>query len=74
MLTLDQVLDIALQLPPEQQTMLIEIIRQRQIEARRVEIATHAQQAIDDFHQGKLVPQSAETAIVELRRSLTDEE
>lgn len=71
--TLDQVLDIALQLPLEQQTMLIEIIRHRQIEARRAEIAANAQQAIDAFHQGQLAPQSAETVIAELRRSLNSE-
>ncbi|NJO80062.1 MAG: hypothetical protein HC827_17125 [Cyanobacteria bacterium RM1_2_2] len=71
--TLDQVLDIALQLPLEQQTMLIEIIRHRQIEARRAEIAAHAQQAITAFHQGQLTPQSAETAITELRQFLSDE-
>jgi hypothetical protein len=71
--TLDQALDIALQLPLEQQTMLIEIIRHRQIEARRTEIAANAQQAIEAFHQGQLVPQSADMAIAELRRSLNHE-
>jgi len=70
--TLDQALDIALQLPLEQQTMLIEIIRHRQIEARRAEIAANAQQTIDAFHQGQLPPQSADTVIAELRRSLDD--
>jgi hypothetical protein len=71
--TLEQVLDIALQLPPEQQTMLIEIIHHRQIEARRAEIAADAQQAIEAFHQGQFAPQSAEAVIAELRRSLNDE-
>ena len=71
--TLDQALEIALQLSLEQQTMLIEIIRHRQIEARRAEIAADAQQTIEAFHQGRLVPQSAETAIAELRRSLDHE-
>ncbi|NJO80068.1 MAG: hypothetical protein HC827_17155 [Cyanobacteria bacterium RM1_2_2] len=69
--TLDQVLDIALKLPIEQQTMLIEILRYRQIEARRAEIAAHAQQAINDFRQGQLSPQSADTAIAELRQLLS---
>jgi hypothetical protein len=38
--TLDQALDIVSQLSIEQQTILIEILQRRQIEARRVEIAT----------------------------------
>ncbi|NJO41153.1 MAG: hypothetical protein HC769_02930 [Cyanobacteria bacterium CRU_2_1] len=71
--TLEQVLDIALQLPLEQQTILIEILRHRQIEARRAEIATNAQQAIEAFHQGQLAPQSADVAIAELRRSFNNE-
>jgi hypothetical protein len=71
--TLDQALDIVLQLPLEQQTMLIEIVHRRQIEARRAEIAANAQQAIDAFHQGQLPAQSADTVITELRQLLNDE-
>ena len=40
--TLDLAIDTALQLPPEQREMLIDILRNRQIEARRQEIAAEA--------------------------------
>lgn len=71
--TLDQALDIVSQLSIEQQTMLIEILQRRQTEARRVEIAANAQQAVTAFQQGQLTPQSATEVIAELRRSLSDE-
>jgi hypothetical protein len=73
-ITLDQVIDTALQLPPEQREMLIEILRNRQIEARRQEIATDAQQSIALFHAGKLKVKSAEEVITDLHQTLADAE
>lgn len=72
--TLDQALDIAMQLSPEEREMLLEIIYRREIEARRQEIAENAQASLADFYAGKLHPQSAKEVIAELQRSLDDEE
>jgi hypothetical protein len=43
MVTLDEAIDTVLELPPEQQEMLLDIIYRRQVEARRQEIAGDAQ-------------------------------
>ena len=42
MITLDQALDVVMQLEYEQKEMLLEILRKRQIEDRREEIAQNA--------------------------------
>lgn len=65
--TLDQAIDTALQLPPEQREMLVDILRNRQIEARRQEIAAEARKSIAAFRKGKLKAQSAEEAIADLQ-------
>ena len=72
--TLDQAIDTALQLPPEQRQMLVDILRNRQIEARRQEIAAEARKSIAAFREGKLNPQSAEEAIADLHQALEDAE
>lgn len=72
--TLDQVLETALQLPYEQQEMLIKILQNRHHENRRSEIAADAQQTLADFHAGKFRQQSAEDAIAALRQSLHEPE
>jgi hypothetical protein len=72
MVTLDQAIDTVMQLPLEQQDMLIEIIRSRQIEHRREEIASDARQAIEAFKTGQLKPQSVDGIISELRPSLIE--
>jgi hypothetical protein len=72
--TLDQVLENALQLPREQQEMLIKILQNRYHESRRTEIAGDAQKNLADFHAGNYRPQSAESVIAELRQSLNDPE
>jgi len=74
MITLEQALDTVSQLPPEQQEMLIDIIQNRLIEARRQEMAQDAQAAIAAFHEGRLKPQSAEHIIAELRETLRNGE
>jgi hypothetical protein len=73
-LTLDQVIDTAMQLPPAQREMLVDILRSRQIEARREEIAAAARESIAEYRAGALQAQSADDVIAELRRSLEDPE
>ncbi len=70
MTTLDRVLETVMQLSLDQQELLIEILRQRHIEASRDEIAKDAQESIAAFKAGKLKSQSAEAVIAELRHSL----
>jgi hypothetical protein len=73
-ITLDEALDTVMQLPLEQQEMLLEIIHGRHIENRRLEMARDAQASIAAFRAGQLKPQSAADIIAELRLSLIDEE
>lgn len=72
--TLDNAIDTASRLPPEQQAMLVEILRRRHLEARRLEIATEARQAIAMFRDGILKPQSVAEAIADLHRASVGEE
>lgn len=72
--TLNQVLETALQLPMEQQEMLIKILQNRHYESRRTEIAKDAEQTLADFHAGKFKQQSAEDVIAALRQSLDESE
>lgn len=74
MSTLDQVLETALQLPYEQQEMLIKILQNRHHQSRRAEIAADARQSLIDFRAGKFQSQSAQSVIAELRQSLDDTE
>jgi hypothetical protein len=73
MITLDRILETVMQLPLDQQEQLIEMVRQRHIEASRDEIARDARESIAQFKAGKLKPQSAEAIIAELRRSLDED-
>lgn len=68
MTTLNEVLDAVMELPAEQQEMLIQIVRQRTIENRREEIAQAAQVSIAEFRAGKLKVQTAAEVISDLRR------
>jgi ATP phosphoribosyltransferase regulatory subunit HisZ len=72
--TLEQALETALQLPYEQQEMLIKILQNRHYESRREEMAADAQQTIADFRAGKFRHQSAKGVITELRQSLQESE
>jgi hypothetical protein len=72
--TLDQALETALQLPYEQQEMLIRILQNRHHENRRAEMAADAQQTLADFHEGKFRHQSAENVIAALRQALEESE
>ncbi len=70
--TLDQAIDVAMQLPLEQREILLEIIRSRDIEARREEIAQDARESLAAFHAGELKPQTAGEVMLELRRDIED--
>jgi hypothetical protein len=68
--TLDLVIDSAMQLSLEQRGMLLEILQSRQIEARRQEMACDAEESLTAFRVGKLKGQKAVEIIDELRREL----
>lgn len=72
MVTLDYAIDTVMQLKPQQREMLIDIIRKREIERRREEIAQDAQKSIAAFHAGELKPQPMQDIIFELRSSLNE--
>jgi U3 small nucleolar ribonucleoprotein component len=74
MLTLTDVLDAVEQLTDEDQETFADIIRQRQIERRRDEIARDAKEAIADYRAGLLPSYTAEEAIAELNRYLESDE
>jgi hypothetical protein len=74
MKTLNEVLDAVMELPKEQQEMLIQIVRQRTIENRRTEIAQGAQESLAEFRSGKLKAQTAEEVIKDLRLLLNADE
>jgi hypothetical protein len=72
--TLEQALETALQLPYQQQEMLIKILQSRHYESRHAEMAADAQQTLTDFRASKFQPQSAENVIAALRHSLQKSE
>lgn len=72
MVTLDYAIDTVMQLKPQQREVLIDIIRKREIERRREEIARDAKESIAAFHAGELKPQPVEDIILELRSSLAE--
>ena len=73
MTTLDQAIDTVLQLPLQQQAMLVEILYKRQVEARRREIAIDAQSSLAAFRNGKLKSQPLEEILAELH-AISDKE
>jgi|WetSurMetagenome_2_1015567.scaffolds.fasta_scaffold05303_5 hypothetical protein len=66
MITLETVLDEAMQLPLEQQRTLIDILWHRYIDMEREKIALEAKQNLLSFHQGHYIAQTAEEVIREL--------
>ncbi|AVH72314.1 hypothetical protein [Nostoc sp. 'Lobaria pulmonaria (5183) cyanobiont'] len=69
---LDRVLDAAMELPLEQQEILVQILKNRIIESRRDEIASDAAVSIIEFQAGRLKIQTAAEAIEELREYLNN--
>lgn len=72
--TLDQAIDTASQLSPDQQEMLIDILSKRRIETRRNEMMADASDSLNAFRQGRLKQQPAEEAISELHHTIEDDE
>lgn len=66
--TLDQAIEVAMQLPLEQREMLLEIVSRRDIEARRQEIAQDAKESIAAYRSGAMKPQTADDIIASLRQ------
>ena len=69
MITLDQALDTVMQLPYDQRETLLELVRKREIEQRREEIAVNICEAKEDFYAGKLKAFSANELITDLNNS-----
>jgi len=67
MVTLTDVLDAVEQLTDEDQEAFADIIRQRQIERRRDEIARDAQESMAAYRAGLLPSYTVEEAIAELQ-------
>ena len=72
--TLDEAIEAASSLSPDQREMLIDILRNRQIAERREEIALEARTSIAAFREGKIKAQSAEETIASLHQALEDAE
>jgi hypothetical protein len=70
MITLDQALDVVMQLEYEQRKLLLDILCKRQIEDRREEIAQNAREAISAFQTGELKTETADELINRLHASL----
>ena len=72
--TFAAVLTSAARLSDEEQQLLAELLRKRQIEKWRAETAVEARRAAKAFRSGKLKAQSVDVAINELRASLKEED
>ncbi|HRD49056.1 MAG: hypothetical protein JNK95_14845 [Candidatus Competibacter sp.] len=70
MITFDHILDVVMELPDEQQEMLLDIVQHRRLETRRKEIAEMARESLTAFHAGELKPQPVEDIIEKLRLEL----
>jgi hypothetical protein len=66
MITLDQALDSAMQLPFYEKELLIEILRKRAVEERRKETALEVKEAQASYDAGKLQSASTEQILNEL--------
>jgi hypothetical protein len=72
--TFDAVLTSAARLSDEEQQLLADLLRKRQIEKWRAETAAEGRRAVKAVRAGKLKAQSADSIISELRASLTEED
>jgi hypothetical protein len=74
MTTLNEVLDAVMELPTEQQEMLIQIVHQRMRDNRREEIAKGIEVSISEFRAGKFKAKPAAEVIIDLRLLLATDE
>ncbi len=72
MVTLASAIEVVEQLPSDQQDLLVQIIRNRQIERRRDEIAENGREALAAYRAGELKSYTAEDAIAELRSMMIE--
>ncbi len=72
MVTLAEALEIVEQLPVDRQDMLVQIVRSRQIERRRDEIAQNARETMAAYRAGELKAYTAAEAIAELRSMMIE--
>lgn len=70
--TLDEVLDVAIQLPLDQQEMLLEILKRRQSERNRREIAKGARASLAEYRAGYTAGQAADDVIADLHKSFDE--
>jgi len=68
--TLDQAIDAAMRLDPAARELLVEILRNRQIDAERQSIADDAADSVAAFRAGTLRAQTASEVIRELDRTI----
>lgn len=72
MVTFDKALDMVMELPPDEREMLLDIVRRRQIEVRRAEIALNAREARALLGAGKLKVEPLDKALARLHASLDE--
>lgn len=72
-LTLGEVIDAVMQLPQEQQEILIDVIYRRHVERRRQEMARDARESLSKYRAGGLKPRPIEEILKELRLSPSED-
>lgn len=73
-MTIENILDMTLELSKDEKESLVEILNKRIIEEKRIEWANYYKQIKKDFKSGHLKPKSAEDTILELQNLLNDNE
>ena len=74
MITFENALDAVSQLSIDQQEMLIDILRKRNIEFRRRQILEECRDGLAEYQSGVLKPMMAEEAIADLHSYLDESE
>ncbi len=74
MITFDSALDSVMQFSPEQRLKLVDIVRKRYIEERRVEIAANVKEGLALFRAGKLRSEPVDDLLARLHASLNEPE
>ena len=65
----DDTLDAIMKMDEDDREMLLEIVKKRQIELRRNELAKTARKAEKEFREGKLKPMDASELIEKLKKN-----
>lgn len=68
MSTIDSALEEIMKLDYTSREMVLEILRKRQIDARRDEIAKNARKSLKDYHDGKIIARSIDETLAHLDR------